>query len=125
MIPLMNIARAAALAGLVSGCIALSAPAFAADNDTPPSGAVAVNGTDFTSPRAVAHLKGRVRRVAMDICVPNSGGRIPMSLDEQRCYQTAVKDGFSQIASRHEQALLGHDHAVQLAATRASANAAD
>ncbi len=119
---LIAIARTATFAGLVATGLALSAPAFAADSDAPPQGTLTLHGADLTSPRAVAQLKRQLHHVAMTICTPNSGGRIFMSHDEQKCYDTAVNDGLAQINNRQQQAL--RDRTVRLAAapTNATSN---
>lgn len=119
MIRLNTVVRTGILAGLALGCIALSAPAFAAESDVPQA-AISVRGVDFNSPRAVAHLKGQLSRVAMDICAPNLDGRLLMSTDERTCYETARKDGLAQIDSREQQAM--RDHAVRLADSRSAVN---
>jgi UrcA family protein len=120
---LLQIARATAFAGLMTGCIVWSAAAFAADSDAPPQGRITVREVDFTSARAVAHLKQRLRHVAMDACMPNAGGRIVMTRDEQACYDTALKDGLAQIESRRQQAL--RERSVRLADTQTHGNSAN
>jgi UrcA family protein len=110
---LTTLARAAAFAGLVSGCVALSAPAFAQDADALPQGALVIRGVDFTSPKAVAHLKRRLDHLAMNICTPQSSGHTFLSHDEQACYDTALKNGLAQIDSHQEQAM--RDQAQKLA----------
>ncbi len=113
MIRLFHIARTTAVAGLVFGSIALSAPALAADGDALPHGALVISGTDFTSPDAVARLKRKLNRIAKDICGAQSSGGIIMSRSEQACYDTAVTDGLAQIDSRQQQAI--RDRTVRLA----------
>ena len=120
---LIHIARATAFAGLMTGCIVWSAAAFAADSDAVPTGAIALHGADFTSPRAVAHLKRQVRHVAMDICAPSAVGRTFMSPSEQACYETAVNDGLKQIDGRQQQAL--RDRSVRLAAASTTGNSSN
>jgi UrcA family protein len=120
---LIHIARAAALAGVMTGCIVWSAAAFAADGDVVPQGKVAVHGADFTSPRDVAHLQRQVERVARNICLGQPGERGLVSHDQRVCYDTAVNDGLAQIASRQQQAL--RDRSVRLAASQADGASAN
>jgi UrcA family protein len=99
-------ARTSALIALASSLLAITAPAFAASNDDPlPQGTVNIAGTDFTSVKAVDHLKARVRRVAFEICVPNASGAVIMAPDERKCYETALTNGLTQIASKQQEAL--------------------
>jgi UrcA family protein len=120
---LIHIARAAALAGVMTGCIVWSAAAFAADSDALPQGIVAVHGADFTSPRAVAHLKRQVERVATNICLDQPADLGFVSRDERACYDTAVNDGLAQINRRQQQAL--RDRPVRLAASQANGASAN
>ena len=114
---MLKIARTAAIAA----SLALTAPAFAAETDSPPQATVALHGADLTSPRAVAQLKHRLHRVAMDICTPHASGSIFLSRDERECYDTAMHSGLAQIDSRQQQAI--RDRAVRLADTSASGRA--
>jgi UrcA family protein len=99
-------ARTSVLIALASSLLAITAPAFAAQNDDAvPQGTLNVAGTDFTSAKAVDHLKARVRRMAYEICVPNSNGAAIMAPDERKCVETAVNNGFAEIASKQQQAL--------------------
>jgi UrcA family protein len=99
-------ARTGALIALASGLLAITAPAFAAQNDDVlPQGTLNVAGTDFTSAKAVDHLKARVRRIAFEICVPNGNSSFAMAPDERKCYDTALNSGLTQIASKQQQAL--------------------
>lgn len=123
MNPLINIARSSALAGLMAAGVALSVPAFAADADGLPQGTIALHGADFASPRAVAHVTRQLRLVATNICTAPANGQIFMSSDQRACYDTAMKDGLAQIATRQQQAL--RDRAVRLADSRPAANHAD
>lgn len=116
---LTHIARATAFAGLISGCVAMSAPAFAAEDGVLPQGTLSLRGADFTSAPAVARLKRHLRHVAMDICTANAGNPRFMDPSEQACYDTALKDGLAQIDSRQQQAQqqIGRDPTVRLANT--------
>lgn len=101
-------ARTGALIALASGLLAITAPAFAAQNDDVlPQGTLNVAGTDFTSAKAVAHLKTRVRHIAFAICVPSGNNMVAMAPDERKCYDTALNSGLAQIASKQQQALRG------------------
>jgi UrcA family protein len=102
-----KIARTSALIALASSLLAITAPAFAANDDALPQGTLNVAGTDFTSAKAVDHLKARVRRMAYEICVPNGTGAAIMAPDERKCVETALNSGLTQIASKQEQALRG------------------
>lgn len=99
-----SFARTSVIA-FASGLIALATPAFAAAaDDALPQTAVNVAHTDFTSAKAIGHLKAQVRRAAFKICVPD-GNVMTMPADQRKCYETAVNGGLAQIASRQEQAL--------------------
>ncbi len=101
-----KIARTSVLIALASSLLAITAPAFAAQNDDAlPQGTLNVAGTDFTSAKAVDHLKARVRHVAFAICVPNGNSAFAMAPDERKCYDTALNSGLTQIASKQQQAL--------------------
>jgi UrcA family protein len=100
-------ARTSVLIALASSLLAIAAPAFAASDDAVPQGTLNVAGTDFTSAKAVDHLKVRVRRIAYEICVPNGNGAAIMAPDERKCVETAVNNGLAQIASKQQQALRG------------------
>ncbi len=123
MIRLNTLARTSILAGLVTGGLALSAPAFAADDDAPPHAAMSVKGVDFTSPHAIEHLKHQLKRVAQGICMPNTSGHVLYSPDELACYAAAVKNGMAQIDSREQEAV--RDHTIRFAASRADATSAN
>ncbi len=110
---LITIARAAALAGLCSGCVVWSAASFAADYDAVPHGTMALHGADFASPVVVARLKHRLDRIATDMCMGDTGSQNYTSRSERACYDTAVKDGLAQIASRQQQAM--RERTVRLA----------
>ncbi len=98
-------ARTSVLIALASSLLAITAPAFAASDDAVPQGTLNVAGTDFTSAKAVDHLKARVRRIAFEICVPNGNSSFAMAPDERKCYDTALNSGLTQIASKQQQAL--------------------
>jgi UrcA family protein len=98
-------ARTTVLLAVASGLLAMTAPAFAQSDDAVPQGKLNVAGTDFTSAKAVDHLKARVRRLAFEICVPNGNSAITMAADERKCYETAVNNGLAEIASKQQQAL--------------------
>lgn len=99
------IARTTTLLAVASGLLAVTAPAFAAPTeDALPQGKLNVAGTDFTSVKAVNHLKARVRRIAFEICVPDGNRSVVLATDQQKCYDTAIQNGLAQIASKQEQA---------------------
>ncbi len=105
MTPSITIARPA-LFTVAAGLFALTAPAVAAPvDDALPQGTLNIAGTDFTSAKAVDHLKARVRRMAYQICVPDGSSRLPIPTDQSKCVDTAISNGLAQIAGKQEQAL--------------------
>ena len=102
-----TIARTGTLIAIASSLLALTAPAFAApiDEDALPQATLNVAGTDFTSAKAVDHLKARVRRTALEICVPDGDTRMPMATDQRQCYNTAIRNGLAQIESKQQLAM--------------------
>jgi hypothetical protein len=43
--------------------------------------------------------------MAYEICVPNGNSGVIMAPDERKCVETAVTNGFAEIASKQQQAL--------------------
>ncbi len=98
-------ASASILCTIASGFLAMTPPAFAADDDNIPQARLNVAGTDFTSAKAIAELKSRIRRTALDICTTRSDGKTLMSPDQRKCYDTAMHTGLAQIEGRQLAAL--------------------
>lgn len=97
--------RTGALLALASGLLAFAAPAFAQNDDVVPQSKLNVASTDFTSAKAVDHLKARVRRVAFQICVPDGQSLAPIPADQRKCINTAMHNGMAQIDSKQQQAM--------------------
>jgi UrcA family protein len=100
-----TLARTAAVAMIASAVVAIAPAAHAASDDKLPQAEINIAGTDFTSPKAVAHLITRLHRVARDICVPDGQTVTPMSSDEATCIDTAIKSGLVQIDTKRQQAM--------------------
>jgi UrcA family protein len=105
MTRLTNLARASVLLALASSALALTPAAFAAADDDLPQARLNITGTDLTSAKSVAHLKSRVRHTAFDICAPDWDGKSLMSMDQRKCYDTALQNGMAQIESKRLEAL--------------------
>lgn len=102
----ITIARTSTLIAVASSLLAMTAPAFAApSDDSLPQGTLNVAGIDFTSPKAVAHLKARVRHLAFDICVPDGDARQPLTTDRRECLATAIRNGLAAVDTKQELAM--------------------
>ena len=102
-------APALALAAFASAALTLTPPAFASTqpaltDDGVPQATLNVAGVDFTSAKAVAHVKNQVRRTARAICAPDSDGT-PLTTDQRKCIDTALHTGFAQVDSKNMAAL--------------------
>lgn len=77
----------------------------AAGDDLPPQARLNIAGTDFTSLKAVAHLKSRVNRTAIEVCASDWDRKRMMTSEESRCYDKALNNGMAQIEFRRQDAL--------------------
>ena len=116
MTRLTTIVRASVLLAVASGILAATPPAFAAGNEDVPQAKLNVAGVDFTSPKAVAHLKTEVRHTALEVCGYDWTDKGAMSIDTRKCYDAALQGGFAQIDSKQQQAL--RDNAVKMASAQ-------
>ena len=99
-----SIVRAATLAMIASGFVALAPVAHAAD-DPLPSASIDITRIDFTSPKAVDHVTRLVRNRALEICLGDARYEAGMNRQERDCFDTALKSGLAQIESKRQQAL--------------------
>ena len=103
MVRFTTTARFGFALALASGFLTLTPPAFAA-NDVPQAMLNAA-GIDFSSAKAVTHVQNQVRRIALQICAPDWDYQGPLAPDRRKCIDTAVHNGFAQIASKRMDAL--------------------
>ncbi len=105
MIRFTAAARTGLFLTIAASFLAMTPPAFAADDDAVPQSVLNVAHTDFTSAKSVAQLKQHVRHVAYGICTADSDGRALMSTDQRKCYETAMRSGLAQIETKRVAAL--------------------
>jgi UrcA family protein len=84
------------IAGALSGAAA-NAETFTVTTKSTPTARVSFYDADIGSPAGLDRLRGRVRSAAAGLCLENNVEPLEIHLLREKCFHTALRNGFAQI----------------------------